>query len=71
MNKYKLDRFEGNYAILVQEDKNELSVLKERLIAFAKVGDLLAIDFDTIGNLKHVEILTKTIQPEVNSMEKA
>ncbi len=71
MNKYKLDRFEGNYAILVQEDKNELSVLKERLIAFAKVGDLLAIDFDTIGNLKHVEILTKTIKPEMNNMEKA
>ncbi|ASF38439.1 DUF3006 family protein [Halobacillus halophilus] len=68
MNNYKLDRFEGAYAILIQEDahNNEISVLKERLIAFAKPGDFIKIDFDNIGNLKHVEIISK-----VDKMEKA
>ncbi|UOR13377.1 hypothetical protein [Halobacillus amylolyticus] len=61
MNRYKLDRYDGSYAILVQEDagKSEFLVLKERLIAFAKTGDTLAIDFDSIGNLKQVQIVGK------------
>ncbi|MFD2925105.1 hypothetical protein [Halobacillus naozhouensis] len=59
MNKYKLDRYEGAYAILIQEDtnKSELLVLKERLIAFAEAGDLLSIEFDTMGNLKEVQVV--------------
>ncbi|KHE66949.1 DUF3006 family protein, partial [Halobacillus sp. BBL2006] len=65
MNTYRLDRFEGTFAILVHEEAggNELPVLKERLIASAKPGDLLRIDFDSMGSLKSVEIL-----PEVNKM---
>lgn len=61
INQYTLDRFEGFYAVLVNKgnEHNELMVLKERLIAFAKVGDTLAIDFDSIGNLRHVEIIPK------------
>ncbi|WP_163529236.1 hypothetical protein [Halobacillus ihumii] len=61
MNKYKLDRYEGSYAILIQEDtnKSELLVLKERLIAFAEAGDLLSIDFDAMGNLKEVQVVEK------------
>ncbi|MGP4060837.1 hypothetical protein [Halobacillus sp. H74] len=61
MNHYRLDRYEGAYAILVEESEhnNELSVLKERLIAFVKPGDCLEIQFDTIGNLKHVAIIPK------------
>ncbi|MBH0231174.1 DUF3006 domain-containing protein [Halobacillus yeomjeoni] len=68
MNKYRLDRFEGAYAILTQEEyeHSELSVLKERLVAFAKPGDMLLIDFDTMGNLKHVEIVSN-----LDKMEKA
>ncbi|MFG6117062.1 hypothetical protein ACGTN9_18080 [Halobacillus sp. MO56] len=70
INQYTLDRFEGFYAVLVEKgnEHNELMVLKERLIAFAKVGDTLAIDFDSIGNLRHVEIIAKekagTQEPE-------
>lgn len=69
MNTYRLDRFEGTYAILIQEDAhhNELSVLKERLVAVAKPGDLLRIDFDAIGNLRNIKIIT----PVDNKMEKA
>lgn len=68
MNQYKLDRYEGDYAILVEESeyKNELSVMKERLIGFVKPGDYLEIEFDSIGNLRHVAIL-----PQFNKMEKA
>ncbi|ARI78333.1 DUF3006 family protein [Halobacillus mangrovi] len=68
MNKYRLDRFEGTFAILVHEEAggNELPVLKERLVASAKPGDILIIDFDSMGSLKHVEIL-----PEVKKMENA
>ncbi|RWZ58195.1 hypothetical protein EQV77_10465 [Halobacillus fulvus] len=68
MNKFRLDRYEGMYAILIQEDAfgNEVSVLKDRLISFVKPGDTLSIDFDAIGNLKHVEI----ISPQ-DKMEKA
>lgn len=67
MNKYRLDRFEGSYAILIQEHPypNELSVLKERLVAIAEPGDMIYIDFDTIGNLKNVEVV------KVDQMEKA
>ena len=59
INQYTLDRFEGLYAVLVDKgnEHNEMMVLKERLIAFAKEGDTLAIDFDSIGNLRHVEII--------------
>ncbi|CDQ20425.1 hypothetical protein SAMN05192559_105313 [Halobacillus karajensis] len=68
MNQYKLDRYEGAYAILVEESefKNELSVLKERLIGFVKPGDYVEIEFDSIGNFKHVAIL-----PKNDNMEKA
>ncbi|UOQ43797.1 DUF3006 domain-containing protein [Halobacillus salinarum] len=73
MNKYKLDRYEGAYAILIQEDNlnNELSVLKERLVAFAVPGDVLAIEFDSIGNFKQVERINKAIQPLAKGVEKA
>lgn len=59
MNIYQLDRFEGNCAILIHQDEhqNELSILRDRLIAIAKPGDLLMIEFDSIGNLKTVEII--------------
>lgn len=67
VNQYKLDRYEGAYAILVEESefKNELSVLRERL-SFVKPGDYVEIEFDSIGNLKHVAILSKC-----DKMEKA
>ncbi|TGB03968.1 hypothetical protein [Halobacillus salinus] len=67
MNKYRLDRFEGTYAILIQEHPyhNELSVLKERLVAIAQPGDELYIDFDAIGNLKNIEVV------KADKMEKA
>lgn len=66
VNKYKLERYEGAYAILVEESefKNELSVLKERLISFVKPGDYVEIEFDAIGNLKHVAII-----PKCNNMD--
>ncbi|MBM7553739.1 hypothetical protein [Thalassobacillus pellis] len=59
INKYTLDRFEGLYAVLKEKENksNELMVLKERLIAFAKIGDTVAIDFDEIGNLRKVEVV--------------
>ncbi|ELK48867.1 DUF3006 family protein [Halobacillus sp. ACCC02827] len=66
MNQYRLDRYEGNYAVLVEdsERRNELSVLKERLIGFVKPGDCLEIEFDSIGNLKHVAIISRLDQME-------
>ncbi|WP_226585022.1 DUF3006 domain-containing protein [Halobacillus litoralis] len=68
MNQYRLDRYEGAYAILVEvsEFENELSVFKERLIGFVKPGDYLEVEFDTIGNFKHVAIISK-----LDKMEKA
>ncbi|MCA0971874.1 hypothetical protein LCM20_14810 [Halobacillus litoralis] len=68
MNKYKLDRFEGMYAILTQEHpyRIELSVLKERLVALAKPGDELYIDFDVMGNLKTIKVIE-----DVDKLEKA
>nr|WP_239534210.1 hypothetical protein [Thalassobacillus pellis] len=47
------------YAVLKEKENksNELMVLKERLIAFAKIGDTVAIDFDEIGNLRKVEVV--------------
>ncbi|MBN8236016.1 hypothetical protein JF544_12190 [Halobacillus kuroshimensis] len=68
MNQYRLDRYEGSYAILVEDSEfqNELYVLKERLIGFVKPGDCLEIEFDTIGNLKHVAIISTP-----DKMEKA
>ncbi|WP_254901696.1 DUF3006 family protein [Thalassobacillus devorans] len=71
INQYTLDRFEGLYAVLVDKGNkhNEMMVLKERLIAFAKEGDTLAIDFDSIGNLRHVEII-KSNNEEADIPEK-
>nr|WP_181350732.1 hypothetical protein [Thalassobacillus sp. CUG 92003] len=38
-------------------EDNELSILKERVIAFANLGDRLSIQFDNIGNLKQVQVI--------------
>ncbi|MFG6149771.1 hypothetical protein [Halobacillus sp. B23F22_1] len=61
MNTYTLDRYEGMNAILIETERvgNKLMVFKERLIEFAQPGDILAIDFDHLGNLRHVEIVRK------------
>ncbi|WP_082235026.1 hypothetical protein [Halobacillus massiliensis] len=61
MNTYVLERYENDYAILIQQSlaNNEIMVLKERLIAFAQPGDLLSIDFDQMGNLRQVEVIAR------------
>ncbi|MFC7063893.1 hypothetical protein [Halobacillus seohaensis] len=61
MNTYTLNRYEGSHAILIQQDKmgNELMILKDRLIEFAKPGDIIAIDFDHTGNLREVKIIVE------------
>ncbi|WP_370458060.1 hypothetical protein [Thalassobacillus sp. CUG 92003] len=58
-NQYTLGRYEGEYAILMEygHEDNELSILKERVIAFANLGDRLSIQFDNIGNLKQVQVI--------------
>ncbi|AKG05105.1 MULTISPECIES: hypothetical protein [Salimicrobium] len=58
MNRYKLARFQQEFAVLVQEreETDELLVLRERLEAFAVPGEFLYIDFDEVGNLKTVEV---------------
>ncbi|WP_173917262.1 hypothetical protein [Halobacillus sp. Marseille-Q1614] len=71
MNTYTLDRYEKDYAILVQQSlaKNEIMVLKERLIAFAQPGDILSIDFDQMGNLRQVEVIVKYEENRMNDLE--
>ncbi|MFD1020723.1 hypothetical protein [Thalassobacillus hwangdonensis] len=58
---FTLDRYEGGYAILIEEgvESNQLLVLQERLIEFAEAGDVLSIEFDVIGNLSQVKVLKK------------
>ncbi|SDJ49141.1 hypothetical protein [Salimicrobium halophilum] len=58
MNRYKLDRFQQEFAVLVQEDaeSDEVLVLRERLEAFVEPGETLYIDFDDLGNIRNVEV---------------
>ncbi|SIS48787.1 DUF3006 family protein [Salimicrobium flavidum] len=58
MNRYKLDRFQQEFAVLVQEmeETDELLVLRDRLEGFVNPGDVLYIDFDEVGNIKSVEV---------------
>ncbi|MFC7322889.1 hypothetical protein [Halobacillus campisalis] len=71
MNIYVLDRYEDTHAILIQKDlfSNEIMILKDRLIEFAKPGDTLSIDFDQMGNLRHVEIILKHSEEAVSDLE--
>ncbi|WP_101846199.1 hypothetical protein [Halobacillus sp. Marseille-P3879] len=71
MNRYTLDRYEGIHAILIETDKeeNELQVFKERLIEFAHPGDTIAIEFDHLGNLKHVEVVERHNDTTLSDLE--
>ncbi|MCP3029030.1 DUF3006 domain-containing protein [Halobacillus sp. A5] len=71
MNTYTLDRYEGTHAILIETDRleNKLMVFKERLIEFAQPGDIIAIDFDHMGNLRHVEVVVKHSDEPLSDLE--
>ena len=44
---YTLDRFEGNYAVLVSDKKGNISVLTERLTPNAKIGNVFKSENET------------------------
>ncbi|WP_347861336.1 hypothetical protein U0355_11860 [Salimicrobium sp. PL1-032A] len=58
MNRYKLDRFQQEFAVLFQEgaESEEVMVLRERLEAFVEPGDILYIEFDQLGNIRSVDV---------------
>ena len=43
-----IDRFEGNFAVCEKEDRTMLNIVRDKLPARAKEGDVLTIDGATI-----------------------
>lgn len=63
-----IDRFEGNYAICEKKDFSTIDILKEKLPADAKQGDVLVVDekFESIVVDKEA---TKKLKEEIENMQ--
>jgi hypothetical protein len=46
--KVTIDRFEGDFAVVEKPDRTMMNIMKCKLPAGAKEGDILSIDGDTI-----------------------
>ncbi|MCA0987492.1 DUF3006 domain-containing protein [Guptibacillus algicola] len=57
--KYTLDRFEGNYGVLLyrQDETQVVDVETSLLPSETKEGDILHIEFSDKGEVEHVDIL--------------
>ncbi len=43
---YSVDRFEGDVAVLIDEDKNTINVIRTQLPAEVKAGDMVRLSDD-------------------------
>lgn len=59
MMKYTVDRFEGDFAVLLlrENEEKQFDVKKENLPSEVKEGDILDIEYNSDGSIKNVQIL--------------
>ncbi|MCM0648603.1 DUF3006 domain-containing protein [Clostridium swellfunianum] len=58
-----IDRFEGEYAVCEKEDRTMIDILKSKLPANAKEGDVLSIDDQSITiNVEETQKRKKLIE---------
>lgn len=59
LNKYTLDRFDEEYAVLVLKGDESQQKLVERskLESYAKEGDILDVEWNTDGSFKEASVL--------------
>ena len=58
-NKYTLDRFDGEYAVLLLKgDESQQEMINRSLVeGFANEGDILEIEWDVDGSFKNASVL--------------
>lgn len=72
MSKYTIDRFEGEFAVLLDrtDESNQSLVLKSQLPGGVLEGDILQVAWkDNTNEIKNVEVLHVETQKEKRNVE--